>query len=155
MVADSLSRTKLDTGDYTLDKHIFQKVCQIFSQFGFTPLVDMFASPGNHQLPQWVCRWPHQGACAVNALECTLQNFSKVYANPPWKVILQWLQRLRENPHVDCLTLVPFWVGSAWWPLLTRLQDRKYPTVLIRPREGLFTNCLGQVMPPPGGASSV
>ena len=149
MVADGLSRQRPDKGDYTLDRNVFQKVCKIFAAQGFHPETDMFASPGNHQLPKWVCRWPHQGASAVNALECPLRNFQNVYANPPWSIILRWLIRLKNHPHLNCLMVVPYWVGSVWWPLLTRLQNRAYPTVLIQPREGLFTNCLGQPMPPP------
>jgi hypothetical protein len=149
MLADGLSRTKVDPGDYTLDRGVFQQVCKIFAHKNFHPLVDMFASPGNHQLPEWVSRWPHQGACAVNSLECPLSQFREVYANPPWKIILLWLLRLRKNPEVQCLTVIPYWVGSPWWPLLTRLQDRRFPAVLVNPRVGLFTNCLGQRMPPP------
>ena len=148
MLADGLSRVKKDTGDYTLDKKVFNTLCKIFANKGFVPEVDMFASPGNHQLQKWVSRYPHRGACAVNSLECPLSQFSKVYSNPPWKVILSWLLRLKSNPHLSCLTIVPYWDGSPWWPLLTRLHDRRYPVVFINPREGLFIDCLAQVMPP-------
>ena len=48
----------------------------------------MFASPGNAQLQKFVARWPHHQATAVNSLECSLENFRDVYANPPWKSIL-------------------------------------------------------------------
>ena len=85
MLADRLSRTKVDPGDYTLNRDIFQEICSIFAGKHFQPQVDMFSSPGNHQLPLWVSRWPHQGACAINSLECPLESFHQVYANPPWK----------------------------------------------------------------------
>ena len=55
-----------------------------FLQVVFQPQVDMFASLGNAQLPQFVSRWPHHQAVAVNALEIQLGvQFQKVYANPP------------------------------------------------------------------------
>jgi hypothetical protein len=106
--------------------------------------VDMFSSPENHQLSQWVSRYPHQEACAVNSLECPLDCFQDVFANPPWKIILPWLLRLKEHVHLRCLTLVPYWVGSPWWPLLTRLHDRRFPPILVHPREGLVTNSLSK-----------
>ena len=149
MLADGLSRWAYDKGDYTLSKTLFASLLHIFSQVGFQPQVDMFASPGNAQLPQFVSRWPHHQALAVNALETPLgSQFSQVYANPPWTVIHRWLQRLVEKPLVVCLMVVPYWVGTVWWPLLTRLHIKGTPTILINPRWGMFQNCLGEEMPP-------
>jgi hypothetical protein len=148
MLADGLSRWGFDRGVYTLNLTIFQEMLKIFSDAKFSPTVDMFASPGNKKFPQFVSRWPHHQAVAVNALECPLQQFRDVYANPPWSLILQWLMRLKSNPHLICLTVIPQWVGTVWWPLLTRLRIRNTPVVLIEPREGLFQNCLGEDMPP-------
>lgn len=149
MLADGLSRWKMDRGDYTLKKCIFQQILRIFGVKDFWPKVDMFASPGNTQLKNYVCRWPHSGAVAVNALECNLEKFSHVYANPPWNLILQWLIRLKQNPQIMCLTVVPLWVGSIWWPLLTRLHVKSFPVLKILPTWGMFSNCLGEEMPPP------
>ena len=151
MIADSISRWEIDKGDYTLRKCIFQKICGIFAKNKFCPTVDMFASPGNSQLKKFVSRWPHSQATAVNALECNLDNFSQVYANPPWKLVLAWLTRLKSNPRLTCLTIVPLWAGSPWWPLLVRLHDKKYPVVKVNPVWGMFSHCLGEEMPPPGG----
>ena len=123
--------------------HVLSKTFQTNSQIvpprRIFANVDMFASPGNAQLKKFVCRWPHHQALAVNALETPLgQGFCQVYANPPWNLILRWLVRLRDNPHVTCLVAVPYWVGTVWWPLLTRLQVKGTPTVLVKPRWGMF-----------------
>ena len=148
MLADGLSRWSYDKGDYTLDKKLFHRILKIFQSSDFSPLVDMFASPGNKQLDNFVSRWPHSEATAINALETSLCPFQKVYANPPWNLIFPWLQRLWTNPHLTCLTTVPLWVGSPWWPLLTRLHVRKTPVVVVRPRWGMFKNSLEEDMPP-------
>ena len=107
----------------------------------------MFASPGNAQLKKIISRWPHHQATAVNSLECSLENFQEVYANPPWKLILAWLLRLKRNPHFKCLTVVPHWVGMSWWPLLVKLHMKNFPVIQVQPRWCLFQNCLGEVMP--------
>ena len=97
---------------------------------------------------KFVSRWPHWEAWGVDALHMDLSSVGDCYANPPWNLINQWLLRLRENPQIRCLMVVPFWVGSSFWPLLVRLQNMQAPRVLIPPREGLFLDCHGQPMPP-------
>jgi hypothetical protein len=149
MLADGISRWSVDPGDYKLDTSIFSKIQKIFCPF-LVPQVDMFASPGNHQLQHFVARWPHHQAIACNALEVDLKPeiFHCCWANPPWTIISDWLSRLRENPQVRCQVAVPYWVGTSWWPQLVKMHERHSPVILIHPREGLFTNCLGLRMPP-------
>ena len=149
MLADGISRWTADPGDYRLDRKIFTKILDIFQPI-LTPKVDMFASPGNHQLELFVARWPHHQAVGCNALEVdlTAEVYRSCWANPPWSIIGDWLYRLRLNPQVTCLMAVPYWVGTTWWPLLVRMHVRQTPVVLVQPREGLFTSCLGLRMPP-------
>jgi hypothetical protein len=147
MLADSLSRMLPDKGDYTLLRAKFLQLLAIFRPF-IQPTVDMFASPGNSQLQKFVCRWPHHQAMGCNALEMDLCGITSCYSNPPWTLILPWLERLRREPHIQCLMVVPYWVGSVWWPLLVKLHKRQTPVVLVQPQWGLFTSCLGELMPP-------
>ena len=145
--ADQLSRWKYDIGDYTLQQKVFHQILNCFCN-SITPAVDMFVSPGNAKFHKFVSRWPHYQAIGTDALKKDLTCIDQCYANPPWTLILQWLEKLRRHPHVRCLTIVPYWVGNAWWPLLLRLLDRHRPVLLFRPQQGLFINCLGQEMPP-------
>ena len=68
MQADSPSRLQPDKGDYTLSRNVFLKVLNIFAPF-ITTTLDIFASPGNAHLANWVARHPHPGAWVCNALE--------------------------------------------------------------------------------------
>ena len=150
MLADGLSRWSLDRDGCTLDTKIFAKVQQIFTSHGCHMEVDMFASPGNTQLKKFVSRWPHYQAIGCNALEVDLQDpkFAvPLWANPPWTIILAWLERLRRHPHLVCGMAVPKWVGTVWWPLLARLHMKGTPIIEICPREGLFLNCQGDPLP--------
>jgi hypothetical protein len=147
MLADKLSRTAPDSGDYTLNRAVFRQVREKFATSCW-PQVDCFASPGNRQLPKYISRWPHHGAWATDALQANLETLQDIYANPPWTLVAQWLQRLRENPHLRCLTVVPNWAGCSWWPQLVKLHCTSAPVILIQPRWGLFQNCLAEKMPP-------
>jgi hypothetical protein len=147
-LADGPSRWHKDKGDYTLDRKLFHFLLHRMENFQ-TPQVDMFASPGNHQLPKFVARYPHWQAWEVDALRCPLRNITCCYANPPWTVISKWLHRLRENKHLNCMMIVPYWVSSSWWPLLVKMQIRGTLAFLIPPYQGMFKNCWGELMTPP------
>ena len=92
-LADGPSRVRQDRGDYTLHKGLFQDLLFKFRSW-VKPKVDMFASPGNHQLENFVSRQPHWQAMEVDALKCPLENIQECYANPPWKIIGKWLHIL-------------------------------------------------------------
>ena len=147
-LADGPSRRPQDHGDYTLNKKLFNKILYNLRDF-ICPKVDMFASPGNHQLPQFVSRHPHWEAIEVDALKCPLKNIGECYAYPPWKIISPWLNRLRENPEVKCLIVTPYWVSSPWWPQLLKLRAKGTPALFIPPFQGMFKNCWGESMPAP------
>jgi hypothetical protein len=147
MLADTLSRMPADTGDYSLDPGIFQQIQNFFAP-QLCPQVEIFASPGNHKLEKFVSQWPHWQAWGWDALHMDLEGVSACYANPPWTIILAWLERLRLHPHVCCLMVVPYWVGAVWWPLLVKMRKSGTPVLKVEPRWGLFTSCLGEVMPP-------
>ena len=146
--ADSISRWTSDPGDYTLNLDIFHRVVKKLQPW-VTPNVDMFASPGNHKFPKFVTRWPHYQAIMTDALTCNLSQFNHVYANPPWSVIPQWLDRLRTNPHIICLLICPFWASATWWPLLIKMAHPRGGCLEIPPVDGMFTNCQGVNMPAP------
>ena len=150
-LADPISRWSQDPGDYTLDCNLFRYVQKIFAPFIHLE-TDLFASPGNKKLRQFVARWPHWEAKAVDALQCSLDNLGGMWANPPWSVIQKFLARLRLFPSARVLLAVPFWASAPWWPLLTKLRAPGAPVLEIKPFHGMFTNCWGEKMPPPGGA---
>jgi len=148
-LADGPSRWSKDKGDYTMDKKLFHYLAKILRLQNIVPQVDMFASPGNHQLPKFVSRYPNWQAMEVDALKCPFDKINCCYANPPWSLIGKWLHRLRENRHVICMMITPYWVSASWWPQLIKLQVKGTPAFLIPPYPGMFKNCWGEPMPPP------
>ena len=68
-VADGPSRWSQDKGDYTMDKILFQTLLAEMRKRKIFPTVDMFASPGNHQIPNFYSMYPHWQAIEVDALK--------------------------------------------------------------------------------------
>ena len=149
MPADKLSRPFLDRGDYTLNSALFQHMWSIFRDFLPVPVVDMFASPGNHKFPKFVSRHPHWQAIGVDALNMPLDGIQTCYSNPPWNIIQRWLLRLRQHPHLLCWMVAPFWVSSIWFPLLLKLIVPHTPIWVVQQFHGMFQNCIGQCMKAP------
>ena len=81
-LADDLSRTPVDHGDYTLSWPVLSLLLRQFRPL-VVPRIDMFASPGNSRFPRFVCRYPHWQAELVDALSCSLGQVTTCYANPP------------------------------------------------------------------------
>ena len=150
MMADSLSRLPMDRGDYTLHPPLFQWILKYMSPW-INPTVDCFASPGNHQLPQYISRNPHHSALLTDALTCSLESLKEIYANPPWSVVQNWLIRLRDNKHLRCLFICPFWVSIRCWPLSNQLKEPHIPSLLIHSFHGMFLDYQEVAMPPLGG----
>ena len=146
--ADCFTRQGLDRDDCTLDRGLFLHLSTLLSRW-VVPTLDMFSSPGNKQLDHFVSRHPHWEASLVDALHCPLDQVHHCYANPPWTIIQQWLIRLWENPHLVCMTIVPYWVSAVWWPLLLKLQVPGCKAVIVPPFQGMFLNCWGEPLPPP------
>jgi hypothetical protein len=107
-LADAPSRWGMDRGDYTLDRSLFLHLMKKMKKH-IHPQVDMFASPGNHQLPQFVARYPHWQAWEVNALKCPLGDIGECYANPPLEnykqVATQTKGKQTSNMYDDCTPL--------------------------------------------------
>ena len=132
-LADKLTREVQDRGDYTLQQSVFQKILHFFHQ-QIRPEVDMFCTPSNKKFPKFVCRHPHRGALLVDALKANLANLPPVYANPPWSIIPQWVQRLLQNPSLECLLVVPFWASTSWWRQLMSIQKPNTKVLLVTPQ---------------------
>ena len=148
--ADPYTRMGLDSGDYTLNGHLFQRLLGHFQSILTQEDVwDMFASPGNKKFQKFCSRTHHWEASLVDALTCPLTGVNWCYANPPWTLINQWLIRLKKHPHITCMLVVPYWDSALWWPLLVKLHVPKTPILVIKPFPGMFSNCLGEQMPPP------
>ena len=151
-LADPISRWEMDREDYTLDPLLFHHVKEYFKSFIHLK-TDLFASPGNKKMDQFVSRWPHWEAVAVDALQCPLDNLGDLYANPPWSVIEKFLPRLKQFPNAKVLMVLPYWDSATWWPQLIKMKIPKTPCLRVTPYRGMFKNCWGEEMPPQDGTS--
>ncbi len=98
-LADSLSRTPLDRGDYTLNNQTFKKICSYFKHclVPSSEVWDMFSSPGNHKF-QKKFNAPTLAGSKTGCLSLYPNRQKICYANLPWSCKAQWLHLLWENP---------------------------------------------------------
>jgi hypothetical protein len=113
--ADRLSRAKVDTSDWMLDKMVFS---QLNLRLG--PLqIDLFASRINHQLPQYAAWRPDPNAVFIDAFT---QSWSATYAYafPPFSMIGRCLQKV-ETDQASLVLIAPVWPAQPWYSQILRL----------------------------------
>jgi hypothetical protein len=80
------------------------------------------------------------GPSAVAPHGCTLSQLDISYlsARPPtFGSCIKRSHRLRQYPHVQCLTLVSLWAVESSWPQLPPLHVTCLPVVQVQARHGL------------------
>jgi hypothetical protein len=109
ILADQLSRTKILTIEWSLNREIVQT---LFGLWGH-PLIDLFASIHNRQT-QIFCSWmPHTEALAVDALTISWEKMY-AYAYPPICLIPRILQYMRQF-HCQIILIAPQWPRRHWY----------------------------------------
>lgn len=110
--ADWLSRENLDPEEWRLHSLIFLEITQIFGH----PLVDLFATVQNTQLPRFYSRFPNAGAEGCDALRCLWPP-----AFPPLPLIPKVIRKLLKE-RVEILLVAPLWLRRAWYADLVSLS---------------------------------
>jgi hypothetical protein len=114
-LADLLSRKQVSPLEWQLDKGV---VKQLFGHLG-RPLVDLFASSENAQLPTF-CSWRQDpGALATDALSISWVGLI-AYAYPPLALLLRVLNKIEEEG-CKVILIAPVWPRRHWYVRLLQL----------------------------------
>jgi hypothetical protein len=116
-VADKLSRWPLDRSDWSLNRTVFRLLDSIWGPH----TVDWFATRHNALLPRFATWCADEQATYIDALQCLHEN-ENGFANPPFAVIGQIIQKVRQSNR-DLTLIVPAWPSQHWWPTLLSLMS--------------------------------
>jgi hypothetical protein len=130
-----------DENDYMLRRSLFRF---LQTHFRYKVVLDMFASGLNSQVPLFWSRYPEPGSAGVDAFAFRWSGLNGLYANPPWPLIPQILQRLLLEKAI-ILLVFPRWHGAPWWPLLMSMVTK----LVDLPRGPLYVNERCELLPPP------
>ena len=85
VLADKASRDGLISTEWSLDRGSFKRICEVWG----VPLVDLFATRENSQLPQFVSPCPDPWALGCDALDDSLDwnQLRSIYLFPPFQLI--------------------------------------------------------------------
>ena len=124
-VADWASRHLQSNLKWTLPRHLFIKICEIW---GF-PQIDLFASRLNAQLPNYISWSPDPYCVQVDAFTVSWAD-QFLYAFPPFILLSRTLKKIIVN-EAELLLIVPCWPNQPWFPrALELLTD--FPRILPR-----------------------
>ena len=134
VLADRLSRMRLDASDWKLNPDLFRRLQSLWS-----PQVDLFASRWNRQLDQFVS-WHHQPeAMAVDAFSLNWGLFLG-YAFPPFGLIQRCLNKIRKD-RAEMILVAPVWPAQPWYPVLMGLACE--PPRIFQPSDGILLDPSG------------
>ena len=85
----------------------------------------------------------------MDTLQASLQGNRFAYAQPPWKIIHAFLNRLSQFPLLKVLIVVPFWRAAPWWPLLLRLFEPNCAIFFKKRCLGIFETPSRAALPAP------
>jgi len=120
-VADFQSRNFNENVEWQLNKVVFSQVVDLFG----LPDIDLFASRLNKQIQRYVSWKPDPEAEAVNAFSLDWSR-DLMYAFPPFSLIGQTLQKVRED-QAEMVLVAPLWTTQNWYPVvMTMLTDFPY-----------------------------
>ena len=136
ILADGLSRNTLST-EWCLDRQTFVWICQLLGW----PVVDLFGTRYNNQLPRFVSPYPDPLAVGWDAFSLEWEEFQSVYVFPPIQVLPEVVFRLSSYPGSGFL-IAPYWPTAGWFQLLAARCPRAFPlrqghSLHQRTREGL------------------
>jgi hypothetical protein len=138
--ADSLSRRMVNPLEWQLKRGVVQ---QIFNLWG-APLIDLFASADNCQLPTFCSRYPHPLAYHVDALTLDWRRMY-AYAYPPLSLLPLVFRKIRDSG-CTVIVIAPRWPRRSWYTqILDLLVD--FPIALPVTRD-LLTQDRGRVFHP-------
>ena len=107
--ADSLSRERPVRSEWSVSKESFQLLTKIRS-----PMIDLFAHPGNAKLPTFGCPFRHQSATVFDALTADWKRWGSIYLFPPTDLIPLCLRKLLGFQG-DGIFVAPVLPTAPWW----------------------------------------
>jgi hypothetical protein len=138
VLADRLSRPGLAIStEWKLDPQVFREV----AQQTWYPLVDLFATRWNNQVPQFVSPFPDKKAMATDALGLDWDLLERPYLFPPAAIIQRCLEKIERSSNMF-LAILPVWPSRIWYALLMRLVVDS--PILLPVGENLLTQGLGR-----------
>ena len=102
---------------------VFMAMCE---NLGVQPTIDLFASQRHKQLPGYYTADKHdRKALGHNAFAYFWERDKMLYANPPWSLIPQVLEKIRKE-HSRVLLITPKWKYAPWYEDLLAITVRSY-----------------------------
>jgi hypothetical protein len=139
LAADFLSRQKLRSGEWMLNRQTMALIWEVFGEAE----VDLFASQESSQCPLWFSLSP-PAPLGIDAFAHPWPT-QKLYAFPPIKLIQAVLARVRESG-VRLLLVAPFWPSQPWFSELIPLLESSPWKIPVR--EDLLSQLQGRIWHP-------
>ena len=114
-IADLLSCLKLESTEWMLNPRIFKQIANVYRM----PVLDMFTSAVNHQVPKYFSWTLDPQAVGMDAFSVNW-NKGLLYMFPPFSLIKKCLRKIIEDK-ATVLLITPVWQSRPWYLMLLNL----------------------------------
>ena len=98
-------------------------LCEALKRLEVSPVIDLFASRINKQLPRYVSYRPDRDAEAIDAFTLNWENLN-FYAFPPFSVIPTVLAKIQKE-RAEGIVVLPDWPTQSWYAKASELMKKK------------------------------
>ena len=119
VVADFESRRNQRESEWMLDT---TSLCEALKRLEVSPVIDLFASQINKQLPRYVSYRPDRDAEAIDAFTLNWENLN-FYAFPPFSVIPTVLAKIQKE-RAEGIVVLPDWPTQSWYAKASELMKK-------------------------------
>lgn len=140
VVADFLSRQRLQPGEWRLHPEVVARIWGMFGRAG----VDLFASRDTTHCALWFSLMEGDSPLGLDALAHSWPR-TLLYAFPPIPLIFPTLLRVLQEGH-RLILVAPYWPGRIWFPLLHSLCCS--PPSRLPSRRDLLSQLGGRLLHP-------
>jgi ribonuclease HI len=138
--ADRLSRWTVSPLEWQLNRQVARLIFQVMGE----PLIDLFATSQNRQVPVYCSRFQEAEAFHADSLSMSWENIYG-FAFPPICLIPAVLERV-EKFQCTVILIAPMWPRRSWFP---RVLDLLVEAPLVLPNQvDLLTQLKGQLHHP-------
>ena len=120
-------------------------LCEALKCLEVSPVIDLFASRINKQLPRYVSYHPDPDAEAIDAFTLNWENLI-FYTFPPFNVIPTVLAKIQKE-RAEGIVVLPDWPTQSWYAKASKLMEKTTSRLEDEQEFAKTTNSPGQSSP--------
>lgn len=132
--ADAPSRRMVTQLEWSIDRSFFRRLETEWGKHD----IDLFATRSNAKVSRYIAWKTEETAWSRDAFLSDWSSMERVYACPPWAMLLRTLEKIRMD-RVKATLITPWWPSALWFPIVQAMamtKPMRVPREMVLPAPG-------------------